>query len=917
MSESGQSRALLLVALGAGVATALSLLTNLVSALIPTSWISEHAALVWALTGVFAVATVVLAVVAARRSRVGASAAPVPISAHPLPEAGAPVPRLVGDLPGESPSFVKRAAVSELTASFDGVATPAVRVLYGRGGLGKTQAAAAYARASLSNGCPLVVWIAAHSQEQLLTDMTKVAADLGVADPEGDSAKSARRVHGLLQNRVELCVVIFDNVNDPDAVKPYLPRVGNCRVVLTTIEASVMPLGRSVPIDVFGPDQAVEFMLSRTGVTDPTGAAELAEDLERLPLALGQAAAVIAERRYSFARYRTLLADQPIDAMLPRHAGQDYPRSLAAAVLLTLASLIDRDAATEGLGLDLALLSPEGVSRDLLTRLLGDEHTPVEMDEALGLLAGASLAAWSEDGTRISMHRLTARVVRERSRTLGQLSGAIDQLVAAVDRAADEFARTSATRFELREAAGHALPLALTAVRDSSVVSVAVMQRAVIAASNSIRRLFLAGDVTSAIELGESLAAAIKLNLPGERIVAGHVANNLAGAYESAGDLGRAIPLYQQTLADRDRVLGADHSDTLTSLNNLAYAYQSAGDLRRAIPMFEQTLADRKRVLGPDHPDTLTSLNNLAYAYQSAGDLRRAIPMFEQTLADRKRVLGPDHPDTLTSLNNLAYAYQSIGDLGRAIPMFEQTFTERERVLGPDHPDTLTARDDLAFAYRSIGDLSQAIPLFEQTLIDRERVLGPDHPDTLASRIDVAGAFKSVGDLGQAIPLFELAITDCERVFGPDHPNTLTSRNNLARGYQAAGDFSRAIPLYKRTLRDRERILVPDHPDTLTSRNDLAGAYQAAGDLDLAIPLFEAALSDRERVLGADHPDTLTSRKDLAGAYQAEGDLDRAVRLFEQTIGDADRVFGQHHPFTKSVQDGLDEARGVGPDSRA
>ena len=98
-----------------------------------------------------------------------------------------------------------------------------------------------------------------------------------------------------------------------------------------------------------------------------------------------------------------------------------------------------------------------------------------------------------------------------------------------------------------------------------------------------------------------------------------------------------------------ERVLGPDHPDTLTSRNNLACAYESAGDLGRAVPLFEATLADRERVLGPDHPHTLTSRNNLACAYESAGDLGRAVPLFEATLADCERVLGPDHPQTLTS----------------------------------------------------------------------------------------------------------------------------------------------------------------------------------------------------------------------------------------------------------------------------
>jgi Tetratricopeptide repeat len=46
----------------------------------------------------------------------------------------------------------------------------------------------------------------------------------------------------------------------------------------------------------------------------------------------------------------------------------------------------------------------------------------------------------------------------------------------------------------------------------------------------------------------------------------------------------------------------------------LAYAYESAGRLDQAIPLYERTLADRERVLGPDHPDTLSSRNNLERA---------------------------------------------------------------------------------------------------------------------------------------------------------------------------------------------------------------------------------------------------------------------------------------------------------------
>jgi DNA replication protein DnaC len=91
-------------------------------------------------------------------------------------------------------------------------------------------------------------------------------------------------------------------------------------------------------------------------------------------------------------------------------------------------------------------------------------------------------------------------------------------------------------------------------------------------------------------------------------------------------ELGEAIPLYERTLADRARILGEDHPDTMMSRNNLASAYQEAGRLSEAIAMHEQALADRARILGEDHPDTMMSRNNLASAYQEAGRLSEARP---------------------------------------------------------------------------------------------------------------------------------------------------------------------------------------------------------------------------------------------------------------------------------------------------
>ena len=100
--------------------------------------------------------------------------------------------------------------------------------------------------------------------------------------------------------------------------------------------------------------------------------------------------------------------------------------------------------------------------------------------------------------------------------------------------------------------------------------------------------------------------------------------------------------------------LDDDDPNGVTSRNKRAMSYLAAGRTAKAIPLFEQTVADCRRMLGTDHPTTLRARNNLAMAYRAAGRTPEAIALLERTLADCERVLRPNHPDTKAARENLA-----------------------------------------------------------------------------------------------------------------------------------------------------------------------------------------------------------------------------------------------------------------------
>lgn len=76
-----------------------------------------------------------------------------------------------------------------------------------------------------------------------------------------------------------------------------------------------------------------------------------------------------------------------------------------------------------------------------------------------------------------------------------------------------------------------------------------------------------------------------------------HLLSHTACFLQDQGGLRHAINYYERALTTGLRLHGPDHADTLGFRGNLAYAYESAGDLGRAIPLHEQTLAGFERAV--------------------------------------------------------------------------------------------------------------------------------------------------------------------------------------------------------------------------------------------------------------------------------------------------------------------------------
>ena len=550
------------------------------------------------------------------------------VAAEPPAQTTANDQVIVGDIPALRPGFQPRPA---LLAQLNRASQDPPVVLTGTWGAGKTQLAAAYARARLADGWRLVAWVDARDSETLLAGLAAVAeaAELSVGGSRPGIADAGQGVRHWLEADGSRRLLVFDGVEDPGLVQPFVPAAGAARVLLTVDGELVPEFGTRVSVGVFSAEEALALLDGRTGLADEDGALAVAVQLGYLPLALDQAAAMIAKQHVGYAAYLAKLRVLSAGDHLVRgedEEEQPSPPGVAEAVLLAMeaASVADRVGVSIGVIELVAMLSPAVVRRDLLrsagqagTLLGGGRRVAASMvDQALERLNERSLLSFSLDGQAVSLHRLAARVIRAGLARQGRLAAACRAAASALDGAVTAPA-TPRDHRAARELIGQ-----ITALLENAEASADGADEKL--ARMLMRLRFLALD--HLVELGDTMPHAIAIGEP--------------------------------LIADLDRLLGPDDPDTVRARNDLARAYRETGRVADAVPLVEQVLAARERLFGADDPKTLASRNNLASAYRATGRAADAIGLFEENLAACERLFGADHPRTLASRHSLDLARQ-------------------------------------------------------------------------------------------------------------------------------------------------------------------------------------------------------------------------------------------------------------------
>ena len=240
----------------------------------------------------------------------------------------------------------------------------AITALHGLRGVGKTVLAAAYAELH-RGGYRATWWIRAQSEAGMRADLVALGVRLGWVPPDEKEEPALAEVTERLRHEGERILLIFDNATDADALKPYLPRGGAARVLVTSNAPAWRGVAEPVQIRLWPKEIGGGYLIARTGREGERGAAEdLSEALGGLPLAHEQAAAYCERLEIPLTEYRRRFAAAPARMLdTERDAPAEYRDKLTVAKTFALA--IDEAAqlhpAAEPLLVHAAMLTPEPI----------------------------------------------------------------------------------------------------------------------------------------------------------------------------------------------------------------------------------------------------------------------------------------------------------------------------------------------------------------------------------------------------------------------------------------------------------------------------------------------------------------------------------------------------------------------------
>ena len=875
--------------------------------------------------------------------------------------------------PSITSDFVERQKLwNKIVAHFDKSDQQVLTLTaHGMGGMGKTELARYY---YLNPPRPytLRAWFNAESLDQLYASYLELAKENGITYPENMSIlEKAILVRKWLGQQKD-CLLVYDNVPGAKHLEGLLPEEGKHHILITSRNEVEWPAHQKLDIDVMEEQEAIDLICKITGCSkEHPKLSELVNKLGRLPLALAQAGAYIAEKKTSIEDYlvryhkyqEILLSDKKL-VRNPKHEpvwitfDMNF-KALEEACPSAISTLQQA-----------SLLAASDIPEALLKSMVeGNKDNPADLlwDDIKRHIGRYSLMRIDSESKKLSMHRLVQDILRhkqnqvESREVLNQISASIKSIYPhpenndtiendvalarlflphiAITIAYSEkyFNEKECTDFNLEHILGriyqtlgnytraekyYHTSLLINqkkyeqdrakmgeAMNSDSNLPVAISLNAIGGVYYYLGRYQKALEYyNKALEITRSLYTGSDSNITNSLISIGH-------AYAQLGEYTEAKKYYKQALEMHQDVYkeNKEHPTIVNLFNGMGIMYQNLGKNLKALQYFEKALKMSQALYTSNHPTRANLLNGIGQAHKDLGEYSKALSYVKQALAIQQAIYIDSHPNIANSLNNMGNIYKITGKYPKALSCMKRGLKIIQNIYISNHPEVATALNNIGGVYKDLGEYLEALKYYNQSLAMRLSVHTDSHPDLANSFNNIGVTYFQLGEYQEALIYYQKALAIQRNIYKGNNPYIYSSLVNIGKAYCYLGSYEESLKCLHEALEIGQAIYANNHPNVAFSLDNIGEVYKALSKYPEALEYHKQAFIIRKTCFKDNHPDIAKSLNNIGMVYQALDQNQEALKYYQQALEMYQNVYKENteHPAIKKVRENVEQLQEI------
>lgn len=536
----------------------------------------------------------------------------------------------------------------------------------GMGGLGKTQLAVEYAH-KYKDSYDGVVWL---TIDQDVDEQLVELAEKSQWVHKNIELSMKREMLKERYDSLENILFIFDNVENQEEIKKYLPKSTNNKFLITSRNA----IQGFNEIELRNLDETNSIELLKKESNKEIEGKELpsvkliVKELDGLPLALEMAGAYVGYWDCTWAEYYKLFLEKGISFLEESHINSftKHENNIAKSLLLNDKLLKENSLLKEIMYL-FAWSAKTPMSENLMTSLLEVQES--DLLQALRIGVKLKFIKKSEDG--YTLHRLVKEVYKAKEPLSVDFANKIStNLTNYMKNIKDEFTELK----NLEKASFHAKTWA-EQIEDKCIKSTLL--------NYSLYINFHKAEHESALAILNDLL--IEFKDEGSSEIYAELLNNKGYFLLGLENPKEAKEYFQKSYEMRKYIYSnKDNSDMALSFNNMGIVLSGLGRFPEAREYQEKAFEMQKRLyVNENHQDIARSLNNLGCIFQNIGDLVEAKNYYAKAFYMNKKLYGnEDHPSIASILLNL-------GNIRGDINYLKESYDMQERLFGKNNQNTV------------------------------------------------------------------------------------------------------------------------------------------------------------------------------------------------------------------------------------